>query len=150
MSKFSTTSVNCNLCDGIGRYTMKSIFNSWFLWKIWLYHHLFGPTSPFNTLFLGTMVGNLNALVSSRRDKFIYNFQKVAPGKFPFYINSATGEIFVISQLNETNQVWSKLGFPKGYEKWKRIFRLCSASYNHYFLRLFWGGFNHRANSYQG
>ena len=85
------------------------------------------------------MVGNLNALVSSRRDKFIYNFQKVAPGKFPFYINSATGEIFVISQLNETNQVWSKLGFLKGYEKWKRIFRLCSASYNHYFLRLFWG-----------
>ena len=69
----------------------------------------------FNTLFLGTMVGNLNALVSSRRDKFIYNFQKVAPGKFPFYINSATGEIFVISQLNETNQVWSKLGFLKGY-----------------------------------
>ena len=55
--------------------------------------------------YVGTMVGNLNALVSSRREKFIYSFQK-APGNFPFYINSATGEIFVISQLNETNQVW--------------------------------------------
>ena len=60
--------------------------------------------------YVGTMVGNLNALVSSRREKFIYNFQN-APGNFPFYINSATGEIFVISQLNKTNQVCSKCIF---------------------------------------
>ena len=53
---------------------------------------------------VGDTVGNLDALVSSRRqDSFIFSFQDT-PGNFPFFINSATGEIKLVSSLNSTRQ----------------------------------------------
>ena len=45
---------------------------------------------------IGALVGNLNTLVSSRRDKFLFKFQQQ---NHPFYINAATGQVFVVEDL---------------------------------------------------
>ena len=51
---------------------------------------------------IGSLVGDLNTLVSSRRDKFLFKFQQQ---NHPFYINAATGQVFVVQDLDNVDSI---------------------------------------------
>lgn len=50
--------------------------------------------------YIGALVGQLSALVSSRREKFLYKIDK----NDKFYVDGQNGNIYLIGNLNETTQ----------------------------------------------
>ena len=51
---------------------------------------------------IGSLVGDLNTLVSSRRDKFLFKFEQQ---NHPFYMNAATGQIYVVKDLKHMDSI---------------------------------------------
>ncbi len=58
----------------------------------------------------GTRIGSLSDIVTSsslRRERYLYILNN--PGQMPFVLNSATGEVFVVSKLNLTSKSYYEL-----------------------------------------